>query len=129
MPEAKLGIIPGYGGTQRLTRLIGVGHTLALVLSAQEIPIETARLWGLVDQVTPVGQAETTTLALARQIGGYAPLALAEAKRVIHQGGDVDLAWGLAQEREAFVRCATSPDFDEGRQAFLEKRQPQFGQR
>lgn len=129
MPEVKLGIIPGYGGTQRLTRLIGLGHTLALVLSAQEISAETARLWGLVDQVTPVAQAEATAIALAHQISCYAPLALAEAKRVIHQGGDVDLAWGLAQEREAFVRCATSTDFDEGRQAFLEQRQPGFVQR
>lgn len=129
MPEVKLGIIPGYGGTQRLARLIGMGHTLALVLSAREIPVETARVWGLVDQVTPAGEAEATALALAEQIAGYGRLALAEAKRAIRQGADVDLTRGLAQELESFVRCATSPDFDEGRRAFLEKRVPLFAAR
>lgn len=126
MPEVKLGIMPGYGGTQRLARLIGVGHTLALVLSAREIGIEQAEMWGLVDQVTPVGEVELVAQVLAAQIAGYGPLALAEAKRAIHEGSDVDLAWGLAQERESFVRCATSPDFEEGRRAFLEKRTPLF---
>lgn len=129
MPEVKLGIIPGYGGTQRLTRLIGLGHTLAFVLSAQEITPETARVWGLVDQVTPKDQAESMALELAMQIASYGPLALGEAKRTIHQGADVDLASGLTQERASFVRCATSADFDEGRQAFLEKRAPRFRMR
>jgi enoyl-CoA hydratase/carnithine racemase len=129
MPEVKLGIIPGYGGTQRLTRLIGVGHTLALVLSARETTIETARMWGLVDLVTPVGEAEATARALAEQIAGYGPLALSEAKHAIRHGVDVDLARGLAQERESFVRCATSADFDEGRRAFIEKRAPLFALR
>lgn len=124
MPEVQMGLTPGAGGTQRLSRLIGVGHTLALVLSAREIDAETARIWGLVDEVTPVGVAEATALALAQRIAGYGQLALGEAKRAIHQGADVDLAWGLAQEREAFVRCATSAAFDAGRRAFLEQRAP-----
>lgn len=126
MPEVKLGIIPGYGGTQRLARLIGVGHTLALVLSAQEIGLETARVWGLVDVVTKVGEAETTAVELADQIARSSPLALREAKWAIRQGAEGDLAHGLAKEREAFVRCSTSVDFDEGRRAFLEKRAPVF---
>ena len=126
MPEVRLGIIPGYGGTQRLSRLIGVGHTLALVLSTQEITLETAHMWGLVDQVTPVGRAEASALALAEQISAYGPLALGEAKHAIRQGADLDLSTGLARERESFVRCAASQDFDEGRRAFLEKRAPVF---
>jgi enoyl-CoA hydratase len=126
MPEVKLGIIPGYGGTQRIARLIGMGHTLALVLGAREIDAQTAEQWGLVDVVAPAGEAEATALELARTIGAYAPLALAAAKRAIRGGLDLDLSAGLAQERAGFVACATSSDFDEGRRAFLEKRAPVF---
>jgi enoyl-CoA hydratase len=126
MPEVKLGIIPGYGGTQRIARLIGMGHALTMVLGAQEIDAETAEQWGLVDIVTAPGAAETTALELARSIGNYAPLALAAAKRAIRGGLDLDLPEGLARERDNFVACATSADFDEGRQAFLEKRAPVF---
>lgn len=126
MPEVKLGIIPGYGGTQRLRRLIGVGHTLALVLGAQEIDAETAHLWGLVDIVTPRGESETTALELARNIAGYAPVALTAAKRAIREGDDLPLSDGLAEEQERFVGCAASSDFVEGVQAFLQKRVPQF---
>ena len=126
MPEVKLGIIPGYGGTQRIARLIGMGHTLSLVLSAREINAQTAEQWGLVDVVTPEGAAETVALELAHAISAYAPIALASAKRVIRGGLDLDLPTGLAQERAHFVACATSSDFDEGRRAFLEKRAPVF---
>jgi enoyl-CoA hydratase/carnithine racemase len=126
MPEVKLGIIPGYGGTQRIARLIGMGHALTMVLGAREIDAPTAEQWGLVDVVTPAGEAETTALELARAIGAYAPLALAAAKRAIRGGIDLDLSDGLAQEIDSFVACATSNDFDEGRRAFLEKRAPVF---
>jgi enoyl-CoA hydratase len=126
MPEVKLGIIPGYGGTQRIARLIGMGHALTLVLGAREIDAQIAEQWGLVDIVAPAGQAEATALELARAIGAHAPLALAEAKRAIRGGFDLDLPAGLARERASFVACATSTDFDEGRRAFLEKRAPVF---
>lgn len=126
MPEVKLGIIPGYGGTQRLARLIGMGHALTLVLGAREIDAQAAEQWGLVDIVTPEGASETTALALARSIGSYAPLALAAAKRAIREGLDLELPAGLARERDNFIACATSTDFDEGRRAFLEKRAPVF---
>jgi enoyl-CoA hydratase/carnithine racemase len=126
MPEVKLGIIPGYGGTQRLRRLIGVGHMLALVLGAQEIDVETANRWGLVDIVTPRGEAEITALQLAQNIASYAPVALAAAKRAIRDGGDLALPDGLAQEQAHFADCTASSDFAEGLQAFLQKRAPQF---
>jgi enoyl-CoA hydratase len=126
MPEVKLGIIPGYGGTQRIARLIGMGHALTMVLGAREIDARTAEQWGLVDIVTPTGEAETTALKLAQTISAYAPIALAAAKRAIRSGLDLDLSAGLAQEIESFVACATSNDFDEGRCAFLEKRAPVF---
>jgi enoyl-CoA hydratase len=126
MPEVKLWIIPGYGGTQRLTRLIGMGRTLAMVLSAREIDAQAAEQWGLVDMLTPVGEAETTALDLARTIGGYAPLALAAAKRAIRGGLDRELSAGIAWERENFIACVTTTDFDEGRRAFMEKRLPVF---
>jgi enoyl-CoA hydratase/carnithine racemase len=126
MPEVKLGIIPGYGGTQRIRGLIGVGHTLALVLGAQEIDAETANLWGLVDIVTPRGEADATALQLAQNVAGYAPVALAAGKRAIRDGGDLALSDGLAQEQERFADCTASSDFAEGLQAFLQKRAPQF---
>ena len=126
MPEVKLGIIPGYGGTQRLRRLIGVGHTLALVLGAQQIDAQTAYLWGLVDVVTPRGEAEETAFTLARNIAGYAPVALTAAKRAIRAGDDLTLSDGLAEEQEQLVGCTASSDFVEGVQAFLQKRVPQF---
>lgn len=126
MPEVKLGIIPGYGGTQRLRRLIGIGHTLALVLGAQEIDAETALLWGLVDIVTAPGEAELTALKLAQSIASFAPVALTAAKRAIRDGEDLVLSDGLAQEQAHFVDCTASSDFAEGLQAFLDKRAPQF---
>jgi enoyl-CoA hydratase/carnithine racemase len=126
LPEVKLGIIPGYGGTQRITRLVGMGHALTMALGAREIDVETAEQWGLVDVVTPEGEAEEAALTLARAIGGYAPLALAAAKRAIRGGLDLDLSAGLAQERAGFIACAVSTDFDEGRRAFLEHRAPVF---
>jgi enoyl-CoA hydratase/carnithine racemase len=98
----------------------------ALVVSGQEFDSEVAQRWGLVDFVTAKGESEATALQLARRIAGYGPLAVANAKRAIRQGGQGDLAAGLAHERELFVQCATSPDFDEGRRAFLEKRSPHF---
>lgn len=126
MPEVKLGIIPGYGGTQRLRRLIGMGHTLTLVLGAQAIDAQTAYLWGLVDIVTPRGEAESAALMLAQRIAGYAPLALGAAKRAIRDGQDVALPEGLAQEQAHFMDCTASSDFVEGVRAFLEKREPAF---
>ncbi len=126
MPEVKLGIIPGYGGTQRIARLIGMGHTLTMVLGAREIDVSTAEKWGLVDVVTPVGQAETTALEIAQGISGHAPIALTAAKRAIRGGLDLNLSDGLAREIAGFVACATSSDFDEGLRAFLEKRAPVF---
>jgi hypothetical protein len=126
MPEVKLGIIPGYGGTQRLRKLIGLGHSLAFILGAQEIDAETARIWGLVDLVTSTGQAEATALELASRVASFGPLALAAAKRAIRGGAEMPLADGLALERASFIECAASSDFDEGSSAFLEKRAPHF---
>lgn len=126
MPEVKLGIIPGYGGTQRIARLIGMGHTLTLVLGAREIDARTAEQWGLVDVITPVGQAEVTAMEIAQGIAGHAPIALTAAKRAIRGGLDLSLSDGLAREIAGFVACATSADFDEGLRAFLEKRAPEF---
>jgi enoyl-CoA hydratase len=127
MPEAKLGIIPGYGGTQRLVHLMGLGHTLTLVLGGQSIRADVAQQWGLVDMITPLREAESTAHDLALRIAEYGPLAVANAKRAIRYNALHDLTTGLVYEQDLFIECAISLDFDEGRQAFLEKRIPHFG--
>jgi enoyl-CoA hydratase/carnithine racemase len=81
---------------------------------------------GLVDTVTPRGEAETTALHLAQNVAGYAPVALAAGKRAFRDGDDLALSEGLAQERARFAHYTASSDFAEGLRAFLEKRSPQF---
>ena len=114
MPEVKLGIIPSYGGTQRLRRLIGVGHMLALVLGAREIDAETANRWGLVDIVTPRGEAEITALQLAQNIASYAPVALAAAKRAIRDGGDLTLSDSWRRNRRISSTARRRPTSPKG---------------
>jgi enoyl-CoA hydratase/carnithine racemase len=118
MPEVKLGIISGYGGTQRLARLAGMGHALGLPLDCPWIGAGCPRIrrgdggaLGHVDIVNDTGKAEGMALEPARGIAGYALLALAAAKQAIRHGVDPDLPEGLLQERSSFVRLAASADF------------------
>lgn len=127
LPEITLGILPGYGGTQRLPRLVGAGMAKKLLLSGQHIDAREAYRIGLVETLTPVGEALNGALALAARIGGAcAPLAAREIKRVVNEGLDCSLRESIELEARAFGRLCVTRDKNEGVAAFLEKRTPAF---
>lgn len=124
LPEVGLGLIPGFGGTQRLPRLIGLGRALDLILTARHVTAEEALQLGLVNRVAEdcLGEA----IALARQAARNAPIALGLAKEAVVRGLDVTLAQGLEIEADLFGMVATTADMREGTSAFLEKRAPEW---
>lgn len=126
LPEVGLGIIPGYGGTQRLPRLIGRGLATELIVTARKIDAKTARKIGLVNQVVPVEQLLATCRSIAREILHQAPLAIAAAKRALNQGLETDLDRGLEFEAREFGQLCASADVAEGMTAFIEKRPAVF---
>ena len=125
-PEVKLGIIPGYGGTQRLSRLVGKGKAMEMILSGRIIEAKEAREIGLVNLVVAPADLLATAEALAKEMIRNAPLALAYSIEAINQGLDRTLAEGLELEAEIFGRCCATDDFREGAKAFIEKRKPDF---
>ena len=127
LPETSLGIIPGYGGTQRLARHVGRARACELVLTAEKgITAAEAHRLGLVNQVVPAGQAHTAAVALARRIAANGPAAVRYAMEAIRTGLDMTLADGQAFEAALFGLCAATEDMKEGMTAFLEKRPPRF---
>jgi len=122
-PEISLGIIPGFGGTQRLPRLVGEGRARELNLTGEPISAEEAYAVGLANRVVPDEELFDTTLAWARKLSEQAPLAVQEIKQVSGAG---DIEAGLESEKQAFMRVFTSEDAREGISAFLEKRRPRF---
>jgi len=125
-PEINLGLIPGYGGTQRLPRLVGRGMAKYLVLSGDMIDAAEAHRIGLVDFVVPAAGLMEFTLKLARKLASKAPIALNLAKRAINEGLEGSLAEGLAHEADLFGLVFATEDRVEGVSAFLEKRKPAF---
>ncbi|MBV9086007.1 MAG: enoyl-CoA hydratase/isomerase family protein [Acidobacteriaceae bacterium] len=125
-PEVKLGIIPGYGGTQRLPRLVGKGVAMQLVLSGEMITAQEAMRIGLVNEVTPPGDLIPRAEAIARKIIANAPLAVQYAMEAVNKGMEMTLAEGLYLEATLFGVCCASSDKTEGTTAFLEKRQANF---
>ncbi len=125
-PEIKLGLIPGFGGTQRLSRLVGPGRALDLCLSGRFIKAPEAQAWGLVNALVP----ENSLLEEARKrleiLVKLPPLALKSMIETIHRGFDLTLADALELEAAHFGLCAGTADKKEGVQAFIEKRSPQF---
>ncbi|HEX3913258.1 MAG TPA: enoyl-CoA hydratase-related protein [Steroidobacteraceae bacterium] len=123
-PEVKLGLVPGYGGTQRLPRLVGKGAALKLLLTGDMVGAEEAFRIGLVDEVVPAEALIPRAETLARAIAQQAPLAVAACLRAVDGGYDLPLDAGLELEASLFgLTCATE-DKAEGTQAFLEKRAP-----
>jgi enoyl-CoA hydratase/carnithine racemase len=126
LPEGLLGLSPGGGGTQRLTRAAGPFVAADVLLSARRLTADDALRHGLVAEVVPAGTAREAALAKAEAIAKVAPLAAAEMLRLIDRAGDAELEEGLALEQEALVRLRGSADAAEGIAAFVEKREPRF---
>jgi len=123
-PEINLGVIPGWGGTQRLTRLVGPGMAKLLNLTGEMIGADEALRIGLVERVYPAGELLPAARALASQIAGQAPLAVAAIKQAINRGQDMALADACMYEAALFGAVAQTEDAKEGTGAFLEKRKP-----
>lgn len=126
LPEVSLGIIPGYGGTQRLPRLVGAGVGLDMILSGDMIPAADALRMGLVSRVFPQADLKAGVEKLAKTILGRGPLALTRAISAVQQGLDMPLEQGLQFEAALFGLLAASQDMKEGMGAFLEKRPASF---
>lgn len=125
-PEINLGIIPGFGGTQRLVRLVGLAKARELILTGDMISAQEALRLGLVNRVVPDGELLKQTLGLAKKIAAKSRVAVEFCERSMRKGITLPLEQGLAHEAELFAKVAQSQDMREGIQAFLEKRQAKF---
>ncbi len=125
-PEINLGIIPGYGGTQRLTRLVGRGRALDLMLTGRMIRAEEALQWGLVSAVHPQAELMTEAKKLAHELATKGRVASAAILEAVEAGLQVGLDRGLQVEENLFAYCCGTDDMKEGTTAFLEKRKPEF---
>jgi enoyl-CoA hydratase len=125
-PEINLGIIPGGGGTQRLTRLVGEGKAMEMILGGEIISADTAYAIGLVNHVVPADQLETKTMEIANRMAEKSPIALRLAKESVKLASRSNLDEGLRREVDLFALCFSSEDKNEGVKAFLEKRKPEF---
>lgn len=125
-PEVKLGIIPGYGGSQRLARLCGKGLAHELILTGETISAEEALRIGLVNRITEPGELLPTAEAIARKIIANAPLAVKYAMEATERGAEMPQEEGLFLEATLFGLCCATEDMHEGTRAFLEKRAAKF---
>ena len=125
-PEVGLGITPGFGGTQRLTRVVGRGQAKELIYTGGMIGAEEAKAIGLVNKVVPQEELMPTVLKLAGKIAKNAPVAVQLSKAAINRGINCDVVTGIAYEAEVFGLCFSTTDQKEGMAAFVEKRKPTF---
>lgn len=125
-PEINLGIIPGFGGTQRLPRIIGMGRAMQMLISGDPIDAQSALAWGLVNSVHPGDQLLEVALKLAHQAAAKAPVAVKLIQQAVYQGIDKPLSQGLLCEIQSFRKVFETEDKNEGISAFIEKREPKF---
>jgi enoyl-CoA hydratase len=125
-PEVKLGLIPGYGGTQRLPRLVGKGRALQLLMTGEIIDAAEALRIGLVNKVVPAADLMKTAQEMMKAMLANAPMALGGCIEIVNRGYDISLGDALAAEATAFGLLFSSDDKREGTRAFLEKRTPSF---
>lgn len=125
-PEVKLGVIPGFGGTQRLSRLVGKGHAMEICLSGEMVSAGEAENIGLVNHVSPSGKLLEDATDLMKKIIAQGPRAVSLTIKAVNEGLEMPLADGLSLEAELFGECADTKDWREGTTAFLEKRKPDF---
>ena len=126
LPEVRLAVTPGAGGTQRLPRIVGPALARELILAGRVIDAAEAHRIGLVNEVVPAGEARARADTVAEEIASRGPLAVREAKRLIDAATELDMDAGLAAELEASVRIFATDDLVEGAAAFFEKRDPQY---
>ncbi len=126
LPELNLGIFPGAGGTQRLTRTIGKHLAMEIILNNRTLTAEESLRMGLINRIVPVDRHLEEALTLAGEIAARAPLAVRLAKEAINQAFEVSLSEGLRDERQAFFLAFASRDRQEGIAAFTEKRKPEW---
>jgi enoyl-CoA hydratase/carnithine racemase len=125
-PEVNLGIIPGYGGTQRLARLVGKGKAMELVLTGDQVDAQEALRIGLVNKVVPLQELKATAEALAQKILSKGQVAVRLSLKAVNMTHETTLTDGQALEASLFGVCCGSEDFKEGTKAFLDKRKPEF---
>ena len=126
LPEVGLGTLPGAGGTQRLSRIVGLGHALAVILSGERIDANEAYRIGLVSKLVAPGELENVVTALATTISSRAPLAVIAAKEAVRDGAELNLEAGLRLELDLLSLLLTTEDRPEAGAAFREKRKPVF---
>ncbi len=125
-PEVGLGITPGFGGTQRLARLVGKSRAIDVILSGRIIDAEEAYRIGLADRLVPEGEALSQALSLVAEVGKRSPFAIRQSKKAVLEGLPLSIEDGLLLERHLFSECFAAPDQKEGMRAFLEKRPPRY---
>jgi enoyl-CoA hydratase len=125
-PEINIGVIPGAGGTQRLTRAVGKAIAMEMLLNDRRLTAQEAYQFGMVNRVVPVDQYLEAALKLAEEIASRAPMAVRSAKKMINQSFERTLSEGLAAEKQEFYSLFATEDQKEGMNAFIEKRKPEW---
>jgi enoyl-CoA hydratase/carnithine racemase len=126
LPEIRLGMIPGSGGTQRALRLMGMARTKLFAMTGEPVSAERAEAWGLVTLAVPDGELDDVVWRLASKLAQRAPLALRTLKAVLQRGGEASFDSALELERKAYAWPRSTQDYEEGVRAFLQKRAPNY---